>query len=673
LLFERWVLIDSMIRLGNIRTAVLFFLLSWLVFLPAVSHLYAQDDGIFVIEPPKLGLGAYCDLMEEKRDTPNSSTYDTNRKFRESVTLQSKGWIYHPDLTEFHFSLEPEWQQEAFRRNQTTENPTHSYDKNTSIWAYDVGATLLKRKPFSLNFFANRKTGQIDFTNAQDTDIESETLGTRGHLNNETLPISFALIHRKFDQSGFYQSEENRDEADLAMRHSSKQTDTRLNVHWNRSETTRTTFETTDVSSKTMNVELTNAYSITDDNRIRLDSGIYKSQAEYNGLDQNTWLVTENLLWAHTKNLMGRYRADYSRREFDGSVNEKTDLSAALTHHYDDRLRTDLGAAATINQFDGGSEDIYQSNLGFLYHRPIPWGSVSVGAAYDYGLTNRSGTQRLIPTESEFALTTGTDTYLDKENVDLTSIVVTDITGTTVYTENIDYKIDTVGSLVRISRTLLGAITDGQQVIVHYGYRLDTAYDDSRFGQQYRMNLTLWSFVYLAYVHRRLDQDILSGESPNDPLHDTTNTVRLSFVSKWSDTQFLYDQADRSNDNSIRTRRITQRIHFKPARNFLFNLSGSIGDRNFTDLDQIERFYSVGSSIGWTPKSWCNISLLCSRNIVSGGAIDERDTEIASTVKLIYGIWTGSISYRLRDQDDDQNDNRLWQQEMIIQITRHLW
>jgi len=659
-----------MTLMRNIRTAVIIFILSWVVFQTTASQLFAQDDGVFFIERPKLGLGGYYKLVDEERQTPNLETKTTNQKFRESMTLETNGWIYHPNLMDFHLALEPELQQESYRQNTT---PSQSQRKNIGFLAFDVGATLLKRKPVSLNFFANRKTGQIDFTNSPDSDIDSDTLGARLNFNNPTLPASIALIHSKFDETGFYQKQEDRDEVQVKIRHNAKKSVTRLNMIYYGIDTTNTTFETTDISSKTMTTELTNDYSITDDNRVRLDSQIYNIRADYNGLDQNTWILSENLFWQHNKDLLGRYRADYNRREFGDSVNEEAGLSAGLTHHLHDRLTTDLGAAAVTNKFDGGSEDLYKMNLGFLYRRPIDWGSVEFGAAYDYGITNRSGTEKVIPTEERHTLTTGTETLLDKENVDLGSILVTDITGATVYTENIDYQVTMVGPSVSISRTLLGAIADGQQVNVHYSYQINEPYDDARFGQRYRFDLALWSFLHLAYSHARIDQDILSGEPPNDPLHDRRNTVRLGLVTKWSDTEFLYDNQDRTNGNSSVTRSITERIHFRPARNYFLNLTGNIGDRDFPDSDETERFYSFGTRVGWTPKTWCNLSLIYVYNRITGDRRDELDSEFATTAQWVYGIWTGSVSYRLRDQDDQQYGNRLWRQEFIIQITRHLW
>ena len=512
-----WVLIDSMIRMRNTRAVVIIFILSCVACQTMVVHLYAQDGDFFFIQRPKLGLEGYCRLREEERKTPNYKLKTTDQKFVESMTIETNGWIYHPNLMEFYLALEPEAQQERFQQTESGLNQSQTYRKNIPVLAFDVGATFFKQKPLSLDIFANRTKAQIDFTNARDSDIDSEKYGTRLNFNNPTLPVSLSLIHNKLDQNGFYESEAERNEGQLTIGHNAKKSVTNLNMIYLDSETTRTTFETLDFSTKTLSTELTNAYFVTDDNRVRLDSRIYNLQADYNGLDQDTWIVSENLYWPFSDTLLTRYRADYNHNDFGGIVSQEAGFSAGLTHLFD-HLTTDLDAAAVMNRFDGGSLELYKTNAGFFYHRPIPWGSVELNAAFDYGLTNRSGTSRIIPRQEQLVLPTGTETFLDKENVDLASIVVTDITGSTVYTENIDYRVEMVGDAVNISRTMLGAIADGQQVIVNYTYQINTGYDDSRFGQKYGFSLTLWSFLYLTYSHGRIDQHILSGEPPNNPL-----------------------------------------------------------------------------------------------------------------------------------------------------------
>lgn len=652
--------------------------LACLVFQASTTVLYAQDGGLFTLQRPKLGLRAQYRLTDEKRQTPYDTNDTTHRDLRESVLLETRGWIYHPDLLDFHLAFEPEWRQERFQQSQTTMTEDLESNKNTSILNYDVGATLLQRKPVSLYLFANRKAGDIDFTTIQDSDIENDTWGTRLNFTNSTLPGAIAWTHRKFDQTGFYYSSEERDEAQLRLRHNAKMSTTQLNLfYYDTSRTTRIASETaeleTHIESESTSTELTNAYLFKDDDSARLDSLVYNMDADYAGLDRNTWIVTENLYWQYGKNLFTRYRGNYSRREYGDAVNQEESLHAALTHHFRDRLTTDLGAGADFNDFEGGSEDSYRGDLGFLYRHPIAIGNVALGAAYDYGVSRRGGLQNTIPADTRLTLSTGSASLLEEENIDPGSILVTDLTGTIIYTENIDYQVQEVGQDLQISRIVTGAIAEGQQVAVHYNYRIDTGYDDAQFGQTYRFELSLWSLFNLTCVHNRIDQDFLSGEPPKDPRKDTRDTVDLSLYTRWTDTRLHYDQQNRSNDNSSVTRRIDQRINLRPVRTILFNFTGNIGDRRFTDIDERERFYSLGGTLRWTPLSWCDVNGVYLYNHTSSDRKEEFDTQIASTIKLTYGIWTGSATFRLRDQNDRQNGNRLQRQEVMVVLRRSLW
>lgn len=665
-----------MISTRNRLTKIIVLILSCIVFQAMASMAYAQENGFFFMERPKLGIDSYYKLAEEIRRTPNLKTKTTDQDIWESMTVATNGWVYHPDLMKYRLSFTPEWRQESFRHTSSDSDGSYTDRQTSRLLSYDAQTTFLANKPCSLDVFANRSNRQMDLTNTQDSDITTNTWGTRFNFTNSTLPASIAYIKRKYDQTGFYQSREDRDQVQATIRHNAANSATELTVlHDNAVNTTANaiTPQIAHIRSKATNTELTNTYFFTDDERVRLDSQIYNARADYSSIRENTWVVSESLFWQHNKDLLSRYYVNYTRHDSNGLVDKETTLSAGLTHHLYDQLTTNLGAMAVFNDYSGGSENLYQPNLSFLYRRPIPHGSVELGAAYNYAVTKRSGGSDVIPTESRPVLKTGEATTLDKENIIVESIVVTDTSGTIVYTENIDYLVQKVGQDVRISRMLLGGIKDGQQVIVHYSYRIDSAYDDTRFGQNYRCSVKLWSFMYLTYTHGSLNQNILSGEPPNYRMDHQYNTVRLRFETKYSETQFLYDKQNRSNGNSCTTKSVSQRIYFRPALNFYFNFSGDLGNRDFTDIDATERFYTVGASAGWTPKYWCDCSLVCLRNKISGDQQDVLYTEVGPTIKLVYGVWTGTISYRLRDQNDRQNHNSLWRQEVYLGINRRLW
>lgn len=658
----------------NKLTILIVFIYSCIAVLTTVSTLYAREGEFFFIERPKLSLGTFYKLEEEKRKTPEMKKETTTHDMLESMGLGTNGWIYHPNLMEYRLFLEPEWRQEKFEQWQSSTDSTQTSRRKTSVLAYDAGTTLLKHKPCSLDVFASRNTRRIDLTSVQDSDIEIETWGTRLNFTNPTLPASFGYVNRKVDQTGFYRSEENQNELQAKIRHNAKNSVTELNLLYdNTDRTTRTTSEITDTASKTTNTELTNTYFFTENDRVRLDSLFYNTQAEYDDTDYDTWVMSENLFWTHSKNLLTQYTLNYNRREVGNTVTEEKAAKAALTHRLFNSLTTNFGAEAAENDFVSGNEDSYRSNLGFIYRRPIPWGSLELGAAYDYGMTKRRGEDSVIPTEERHVLTSSAETYLSKENVEIDTIVVTDVPGTMVYIRDVDYRVEIFGPNVRISRTLLGAIEEGQLVSVRYSYRVDTGFDDSRFGQVYRFGLDLWSFLYLTYTHGRLNQNIISGKPLNDPIDDTTNTVRIRLDTQWTETQFLYENQNRSNGNSSVTKSVRQLINLRPFRNFYFNFSGDYGQRDFTDTDEEETFYTLGTDIGWTPKWWCNFSLICLWNKISGDRQDMLNSEIGPTVRLAYGVWTGTISYRLSDQKDEENGDSLWRQRLYFAINRSLW
>lgn len=655
-------------------TIILFFILSVSVVLTTGSTLYAREEGFFFIERPKLSLGTSYKIEDEERKNPEIKKETTTHDIQETVGLGTKGWVYHPNLMEYRLFLEPEWRQEKFEYRQSDEDSELTSRRKTSVLAYDAGTTLLRQKPCSLDVYANRNNRRLDMTSVRDTDIESETWGTRLNFTNPTLPASFGFVNRKVDQTGFYRSEEDQNEVQATIRHNAQRSVTELKMIYDDTQrTTWSTSETTDTVSEMTNTELNNTFFFTEDDRVRLNSLLYNTRAKYDDSDYDTWVWSENLFCTHSKNLLSRYTANYNRHEVDNTDTEEKAVRAGLTHRLFDRLTTNFNVEAAANDFFSGSQDSYRSDLGFLYRRPVSWGSLELGAAYDYGVTRRSGEESVIPTEERHVLSSSAETYLSKENVELDTIVVTDVPGTRVFVRDIDYRVEAFGPDVRISRTVLGDIEDGQLVSVRYSYRLDTNYDDSRFAQTYRFGLDLWSFFFFTYTHGRLDQNIISGKLSGDPIDDTYNTFRIRLDADWTETQFLYEDQNRSNGNSSVTKSVRQLINLRPLRNFHFNFSGDYGQRDFTDTDEKETFFTLGTDMGWTPVWWCNVSLICLRNKISGDRQDMLNSEIGPTIRLAYGVWTGSISYRLTDQKDDENGDSLWRQRIYFAVNRSLW
>jgi hypothetical protein len=672
---RRQAITGQMMRKRNIPLkAGLWLQPLFFIALAFAPNLSAQQRGLVFMERPKLAIELSYEFEEEDRESPFGDTESSSHDFRESLTVGTEGWVYHPNLMTYRLFLEPEWRQEDFDGSAGGIGDTASPDRDTTLLGYDVGATFLGQKPLSLDLFASRQSRQLDLTGIEDSDLDSETVGARLHFNDATFPATIGFTNRKYERTGYYESQEERNEFRADIRHNIAKSFTELSLlHDETDRTNRAVPMDVQIDSETTNAELRNTYFFSNDERIRLDSLAYALRSEFDGTELDTWRLSENLFWTHSKELLTQYRYNFTRREFDSFDSTENALRGGLTHRLANRLTTNIGAEAAFNDFGDGSEDRYQGDLDLLYHQPIPWGSLEFGSGWRYGETERSGDPTIAPFLEHPVLETGEDTFLDKENVLLDSIVVTNVGGTIVYTKNVDYRVEVIGPDVRIERTLFGDIEDGQQVTVGYNYRIDTGFDDATFGQDYRFSLELFRLLYFTYTHGRLDQNVLSGEPLTEPLDDTFNLARLRLDAGWSETQLLYHEQDRESRTSTVTRSIRQFFRFHPFRDFHVTVNGDLGQREFTDINEDETFYTVGANVGWVPRWWCDVSLIGLRNSISGDRLDMTFTEIAPRVRLRYGVWTGTISYWLKYQEDEENDNSLWQQRVYVAINRSLW
>jgi hypothetical protein len=662
----------NFIRASLINCRAQLFLIAPILVVICASYAFADER--FFIERPKLGLGTSYEFEEEKRENPGSDTKTNTHDWIESATIASKGWMYHPNLMEYRFAFQPEWEQEDFKEWTSTPDSTQTSSRDSSVLVYDTGVTFFKQKPCSLDVFANRNNRKIDLSYTQDTDIDYETWGTRLSFTNRTLPGSIGYVNTQTDQTGFYRSHEDRHQLQSTIRHNLKNSITELEILQDVTDlTTYTSSGAIDTDSNTTNSELTNTYFFRGDESLRLDSQFYLNQGDYDDVQIDNWLGSENFFWTHSKALLSQYSLNFNRQEVDDAYSEEKALKALLTNRQDNGLTTNAGARIVYEDFTGGDEDSFGPNLSVLYRKPIPLGNIQLGAAYDYAVTNRNGTGSIIPTEERLVLTTGEEPFLEKENIVIESILVTDVTSTIVYTNNIDYRVQEVGPEVRISRVILGSIKDGQQVIVRYNYRVDAGYDDALLGQEYRFDLDLWSMTYFTYTHRRLDQSILSGYPPVNQVDDTFNNFLLRFVIGWTETRFSYEIQDRENGNSNETRSVSEQVNFRPFRYVSLNFSGRYGNREFTDTNEDETFYTLGTDMSWAPTWWCTFSLVCIRNKIFGDLEDMLDKEINPTVQFTYGVWTASIVYKLMDQEDRDYGDSLWQQRIYFSVNRALW
>jgi len=264
-------------------------------------------------------------------------------------------------------------------------------------------------------------------------------------------------------------------------------------------------------------------------------------------------------------------------------------------------------------------------------------------------------------------------TLLDNEKVDLDSILVTNVAGTIVYRENVDYTLEEIDSSVRISRTVLGAIANGQTVLVDYRYLRDPAFDDTLFGQTYGIQLHLWKAFRLSYRFFKLDQDIVSGTPPENRIDDTAHTAQLQYDLGWTNTLLSFEDTDRKSGVSLRRWRAQENLRFSPWRPLFFSIKGFYQQTEFKDSNDTEDFYGLRTIINWTPARWSRFELEGFHERISGDREDKLQTGLNASLKMSYRIWNGNISYGYLETEDKNSGQKITEQTLLFEIIRLLW
>jgi hypothetical protein len=632
---------------------------------PTITSPPGFTSRYFHVARPRLGLGLAYQFEEERREGPNIDSSVTSNEFYQRLAIETDGWVYHPALLKYTLRFEPEWSQ--VRR---VSDPGETFTDTPFEPYYAVDAFFLEPKPYTLHGFANRREIKVRGAFATPSDTLIDTYGADLRLKYRVLPTFMKYTHTDTDQTGFFDSTGARDDFQLTSRHLTSKSTTTLNSSYSDNERT-----SSGVTSriKTFTGNLGNDYDIAGDRKKRLRSNLSYRWSESDASESSFLFWSENLFWRHTDSLYTDYFLSLETSDSDGFDRDTASFRAKLSHLLYENLTTTVSAGANLNDTTAGRENIYDGNLELFYQRRIPWGNINLRTAFDYRLTDREGfDEDIIQVNNEaHVLETGEVTLLDNQNVFLDSIVVTDETGTIRYIENVDYTVEEVDSFTRISRTLVGDIGDGQTVLVDYRYLSDPTFDDSVFGQAYRVQFYLWNALTLGYGYRKADQHIISGPPPQNRIDDSAHAAEIRLNLGWSDTRFTYEDTDRASGISTTRWLAQQTFRFRPIRRFLANVTTTYGWTKFKDSDETQDQYGVAGTVSWTPAGWCRFRLEGSWKEISGDVQETEDAYVIAALELSYRIWSGGIYYRYSNVRN--NEQRQIRNSLRVEIIRILW
>jgi len=644
-----------------LKYAVLVLMCVTIFIFTTSKNTFARTN--FHMERPRLGLEFLYNFNNEEQTGPDINFQSERHEFRERLSIESTGWIYHPALCEYVFDFRPEWGQRMEEIN------TEKGSKNAFLQGYYLKTTFLPYKPYSLALFGRRQNipSLSSFSQVSDTDID--IYGANLNFSYPVLPTSLSYTHSEEEQTGFYNSQDKSDSWRLLSSHRKGNSNTQLNATYEERMHTTSGF-TSDIDTLYSNIS--NTYEL-EERKIRFRSYLSQRLTDQNTLKTSAIGFNEDIDWEHRENLTTFYDFSYGKNTSGDIFNETKNIGAGLSHRLYENLNTIVSGNITDKEFTGGSENSYIGDLKFDYVRPIPYGTLGANMGFNYRLRSSTFDEEFIPVIDEPHILTGIAfSFLDNKFIDIGSIKVTNIDRTRVYINNLDYEIDEINFFVRIRRLIGSGIADGEQVLVSYRYLSTTSsFDDSTFVQSYGFNLDLLSKLFLSYRYQHSKQKILSGIPPDEPQDDTVHTAEIELLWRFTDTIFSYENADRTAGNSIETWRVNEVLTFRPAPNLFFKMTGTLGHSEFKKgIEEIQDSYGFGFIIDWIPVTWGKLGLSGSHYALSGDSVKTEDTAITVNLEMSYSIWNGSLKYSYLLRKDDIDDVTRQINNIIFEIVK---
>ncbi len=492
------------LRVGTTLIAIACWIVS------CATNTNDSEFQLFRVEAPEGEIGLVFEHEKITRDQKNSEkTKERDIDFREELSMDTRGSIYHPKL--FQFDLSGTFGLTQSKRT----SDTFDEDESRKIQGLGFLGTILKDHPYSADLFGDIRSDRINREFAEDLFNELERYGARLRFRNDFVPLTLQFEDQQIDTESSTESFVTTNRNYLAAAsHMTDESETAVSYSF--TETTETR-ENRDYDTDEFNAS--NRYMLDEKGHFVLTSvaRIFDQTGDviFRNID-----LTELLLVKHSESLESNYQYRLDLRQTMEERSDRHTLTAGVTHKLYDSLRTRLeveGFTEKITDKEGnadGVDDEIRNRLDLQYKKEIPGGKLFVNAGWMYELNDEdfNATTRRIIDES-ITLADIEIVLLDNRRIDRTTVVVSDDTGTVFYIEGTDYSLHLIGDLLEIRRIAGGLINDGDRLLVDYTFSTDPSLQYATTTQNYGVRANLCDLFTPYFRITRRSNDLWSGNA----------------------------------------------------------------------------------------------------------------------------------------------------------------
>lgn len=575
-----------------------------------------------------LGLGV--ELDDESRQRPGRlDVEETEREFFEELNLKMKSSVYHPRFLLVDGSVLVHLEQEE---RETVPESRAKGDLDELVNEYDLTLSFLSESPYSLVLFGSRTTSSFDSLDFPEYDVTTERAGAQVRWRNKLVPMWVSATSDEVRGGGTNLTDEVTRNLTYNAEQRRKRRRSNFQYEWNEREDRRSD---TEVSSH--RAQLGNHISFGPKGRSALSNNLHFLDRK-GALERREGWGSANLLLHHRDNFQTNYSYQGRWSEVESEETVSHGAGAGFAHRLYRNLTTTAGVGGTTTESDTGETREGETSLALDYVRSIPYGSVSAGVRGGMRYREEDFTTDVGQVLDETHTFTVSDVArLRNEFVQTSTVVVTDVSGLTVFIENVDYRLRTVGTVTEIVRLIGGNILAGDTVSVDYDFDRSRDQRFTTIDQQYRFSINLFHSLRLYTSWQSSDRHLIEGveRGGEDDISDWLSGVSFS---RWG---FRLDAQHQEHDSELvpyTTNRLSAGIGFRlPLRSSL-SASGGWSRTEFPKLGADSRtFVREDFSEAVNFQGRLAVHPFRGLSIEGGGSFREEQGRVDSKEAVLFG------------------------------------
>jgi len=539
--------------------------------------------------------------------------------FSGGLSLKSSGYIGHPNL--LLLSLDADYSPQKTQENYLV-IPDRSEVR--TLQRLYLNGNFLKQKPVSLNCFINLNNSYINKEDLTNIRLEDRKYGGTFSVKNKYIPLSVSYTSGKWNQEELISDRTFKNEHTNIQGRINKSFTSRDNhkLSYSYNDYFREDNVFTRVQNRTQEVILSDNIYLDQQKKYYFNSLI--SGFDQEGINNYQRIqARENIHLKLPKRLQFNTNYFYNNIKQDIYSSQQHQIRTKLSHELYLSLKTSIYFEYSDLSHTVYNEKTDRQGIDIKYTKKIPKGQLSL--SYHYFRYNQKMDSEPVILQvlmESHVLADNEIVLLNKEYIDLQSIVVKDASGTVIYQENLDYILIERNSLVEIQRIPGGQIADGQTVYVDYANTRNDSFKYVTNNNTFNTNISFLSRL-VEFYFRLSDQTYTNIEISD---YVTLNYYTQYVVGTRVNYKIFSAGIEYDNYNSelipYKLYRYFLRVQGRIRNKFLYTLNGNYRDYKIINDNKNQKFADVSARLAYNINTKSKINFEASYRNQKGQEID---------------------------------------------------